>query len=196
MGGDDNVVPNTTGAEESTEEDVFTIEENQEESMEIDQLINEPLESGKIARCKKCRRMKFGHPLPYGLHDCQLDPILDDVELREDDQQKNEKRKESRNRKLKPSGGPPGTTLEKKSKPGNPDEEVKRLEEERMKLKKILNEQDKKKENDQKKMDLVDEIYKLKDKVGGYGSRERSQDKERDKDRNRASSHDRRRGNE
>ena len=217
MGGDDNVVPNTTGAEESTEEDVFTIEENQEESMEIDQLINEPLESGKIARCKKCRRMKFGHPLPYGLHDCQLDPILDDVELREDDQQKNEKRKESRNRKLKPSGGPPGTTLEKKSKPGNPDEEVKRLEEERMKLKKILNEQDKKKENDQKKMDLVDEIYKLKDKVtindddfikstnkktlrkpenvGRYGSRERSQDKERDKDRNRASSHDRRRRN-
>ena len=50
-----------------------------------------------VQRCGKCRRMKYGHPQPFGAEKCELERIDDEKELEEDDekkrQMKNEKEK-------------------------------------------------------------------------------------------------------
>ena len=35
----------------------------------------EAIDSTKINRCEHCRRVQFGHPVPYGLEKCKLERI-------------------------------------------------------------------------------------------------------------------------
>ena len=53
---------------------------------------------GKMERCKHCRRLKLGHPKPFGEKECKLEPIEKEDELKKDDEEKlkNEARKRSR----------------------------------------------------------------------------------------------------
>ena len=39
-------------------------------------------------RCGKCRRLKLGHPRPFGKEKCELERINDDKELENDDGKK------------------------------------------------------------------------------------------------------------
>ena len=59
-------------------------EDHIELSLDIEDFRKEPIESKKVARCKHCRRLKFGHPKPFGESNCHLDIIDDDDLLRED----------------------------------------------------------------------------------------------------------------
>ena len=65
----------------------------------IEHFRNEPIESDVIQRCKNCRRMKYGHPKPFGEARCKLERIDDDDDLRKDDEMKNVKRIEIRNKR-------------------------------------------------------------------------------------------------
>ena len=163
----ENNAPGAAGAGIDENRHFIQNEELEEGAMDIDDIRNEPIESSKVARCKKCRRLKFGHPRPFGQNDCQLEPILNDEVLKKDDEEKNKKRLETRKRK---SSGPISRpTPEKRSKVSEKgglddrdEEEITCLEDERMKLQKMLNVQCKKKEieeaNIRKKKDISDEI--------------------------------------
>ena len=83
MGEKSDSVENSTNGAAAThysEEnpDVIHKEDVEEESMEVEDIRKEPIDSNKVTRCKKCRRMKYGHPQPYGQHECNLKPITDD----------------------------------------------------------------------------------------------------------------------
>ena len=139
-----------------------------EEGMEVEDIRREPIDSDKVTRCKSCRRMKYGHPKPYGQYDCNLKPITDDEELKKDDEEKNKKRLESRKRKF--SGTMARKTPEKKSKTFETtdykDEKVKSLEEEKLKLAKLIDEQNKKKEEiNMRRNGLAKEIKEMKKQV-------------------------------
>ena len=49
---------------------VIDQEDPKEEMMEIEDIAAEPIDSGKINRCGHCRRMQYGHPVPYGSGKC------------------------------------------------------------------------------------------------------------------------------
>ena len=61
--------------------------------MEIEEIGAEPLNTDRINRCGKCRRVQFGHPKPYGIYKCLLDRLDDDKLQEEDDKTKLEMRK-------------------------------------------------------------------------------------------------------
>ena len=63
-------------------------EDHIELSLDIEDFRKEPIESKKVARCKHCRRLKFGHPKPFVESNCHLDIIDDDDLLREDDERR------------------------------------------------------------------------------------------------------------
>ena len=70
--------------------DEFEFEETKMElDMTIDDIKNEPKDSVKIPRCKKCRRMCFGHDGPTGTDNCKLDVIENDEELKMEDEKMN-----------------------------------------------------------------------------------------------------------
>ena len=75
-------------------ESLQVVDEEQSELLliNIEDFRKEPLDSKRISRCKKCRRLKFGHPKPFGENHCRLDRITDDEQLREDDELKNKQR--------------------------------------------------------------------------------------------------------
>ena len=128
----DSVKTWAPGADETDENPTFIQNEEQEEkAMDIDDIRKEPIESSKVARCKKCRRLKFGHPRPFGQNDCQLEPILSDEILKKDDEEKNKKRFESRKRKS--SGSTLRPTPEKKTKVSEQDILIYRKEDEEIK---------------------------------------------------------------
>ena len=92
------------GDENLPEEDNYEvtsilIENPEEEQMEIEELNKETIDSKKIMRCKKCRRMQFGHPLPWGENYSELNQIEDDDELEKDNLIKNIQRKIVRKKK-------------------------------------------------------------------------------------------------
>ena len=112
-------------------------EEPTEEDMEVEEIANEPPDSRKINSCKKCRRMKFGHPVPYGQEHCQLERIDDDESLKADDETKNRKRIELRRNKKKRSLSDEKTdsvAKKKKDKEYGSDEELERMQEEEREL--------------------------------------------------------------
>ena len=74
-------------------------EDPSEEMMEIEEIEVEPLNSKRIRRCGKCRRVQFGHPVPYGIDKCKLERIDDDKLLAEDDKKKLELRRDKRGKK-------------------------------------------------------------------------------------------------
>ena len=45
--------------------DVIDLEDPEEENMEIEDIAAEPINSLRIKRCGHCRRMQYGHPVPY-----------------------------------------------------------------------------------------------------------------------------------
>ena len=71
-----------TGAEANHESNTYLEEDAEEESMEIEELREVAVDSGRVVRCKHCRRMRFGHPLPYGEKECRLEPIKKDEDLK------------------------------------------------------------------------------------------------------------------
>ena len=79
--------------------EVIEVEDPREELMEIDDIAAEPLNSTRINRCGHCRRMQYGHPVPYGAGKCLLDKINDDQTLKEDDKIKLDMRKMKRGQK-------------------------------------------------------------------------------------------------
>ena len=89
------------GADKNGETDGYQDEDKQEETMEIEEIMDEPIDSTKVSRCRNCRILKFGHPRPFGERECKLSRIDNDEELRQDDIIKNEMRKESRSKKRK-----------------------------------------------------------------------------------------------
>ena len=80
------------------DDEVETIEDKgtDEETMEINKISNELLDLRKIRRCGHCRRMQYGHPIPYGTDKCIMDRINDDEKLKNDDKIKIEMRKKKR----------------------------------------------------------------------------------------------------
>ena len=78
-----------TGAEGNNKSNTYQVEDEDEESMEIEELRQVPLNSGRVVRCKHCRRI-FGHPSPYGEKECRLEPMKNDEDLRKDDYAKHE----------------------------------------------------------------------------------------------------------
>ena len=70
-------------------------------NMTIDDIRNEPPDSERIPRCKKCRRMCFAHDGPTGVEKCKLDPIEDQQTLQEDDEKVNKIREKERLKKCK-----------------------------------------------------------------------------------------------
>ena len=132
--------------------------EGAEEEMEIEEIIKEPENSVKVDRCKKCRRLKFGHTLPFGQDKCELERINDDEELKKDDKIKNEKRKETR---IKKSEAKKRKSLSKERTDSNAkkvkedeDEELKKLEEELKQQEEVLS----KTKEDLKKTERKEEI--------------------------------------
>ena len=113
------------------DEDIY-VEDGDEEFMDIDEIVNEPVESTKVDRCKKCRRMKFGHPRPYGQDKCKLNRIENDEDLRKDDASKNIKRIELRNGKKRGLSHEKEESVAKKIKDNTKtnDDELKNLEKE------------------------------------------------------------------
>ena len=75
----------STHSQQDEEEEYIPIEDPSEELMDIEEI---EANSNKINRCGKCRRVQFGHPMPYGIDKCQLDVIIDDGLLAEDDKVK------------------------------------------------------------------------------------------------------------
>ena len=61
----------------------------------------EPIDSERVQRCKKCRRVKYGHPKPFGEKPIELKIIEKDDELRVDDEEKNSKHFKNREKKRK-----------------------------------------------------------------------------------------------
>ena len=98
-------------------------EDPDEEEMEIEDLNKETIDSKKIVRCRKCRRMKFGHPLPWGEKNCELIRINDDEELRKDDLTKNMQRQVMRRNKKKPDNTKKGSEDRKNKKMVNRTEQ-------------------------------------------------------------------------
>ena len=80
--------------------EIIDLEDPEEENMEIDDIAAEPITSSSIKRCGYCRRVQYGHPVPYGAGKCLLEKINDD-ELKNDDKIKLEMRKSKRGRKKK-----------------------------------------------------------------------------------------------
>ena len=76
-------------------------ESKMEISMTIEEIVEEPQDSTRIPRCKKCRRMCFGHEGPTGLENCKLDVIEDDDKLKEEDKRINIIRQKVRQKKRK-----------------------------------------------------------------------------------------------
>ena len=74
-------------------------EDPSEEAMDLEEIEAEPLDSERINRCGKCRRVQFGHPVPYGTGKCLLERIDDDESLAEDDKKKLEMRRQKRGKK-------------------------------------------------------------------------------------------------
>ena len=148
------------------DETIIHEEEKSEEDMEIEEIMNEPEESEKIIRCKKCRRQKFGHPLPFGMENCQLSRIEDDSELKKDDKSKHEKRKELRNKKRKTSQD--GNTSDPKKKKeesddsSDTDQDLKAMLEEEKKLQSLVKKStaDVKKAEAERKEAMSDELRK------------------------------------
>ena len=125
----------------------------------------EPLESKRITRCKKCRRLKFGHPKPFGESNCLLDIIEDDTKLREDDEEKNKLRLEQR-RKRKGSDELYKVKDEKKvqTHSGSDDEDQEVIE--RLNLLKKLKEKAEKEEKKRRKLSEINKsITLLEDKA-------------------------------
>ena len=140
---------------------VIQSEEPVEEEMDVDEIAKEPPESRKIDRCKHCRRMKFGHPIPFGLDKCQLEKIENDEILKADDGVKNQKRTELRTRKKKrllSNDKKESVAKKKKDEELESDEELKRMQDEEKeleaKLKKAEDITRKKKEQLKKNEDL------------------------------------------
>ena len=134
----------------STEDEVQIIEEEepQEEAMEIEDIAAEPLDSVKINRCGQCRRMQYGHPVPYGAGKCLLDKIADDTELKNDDLIKIEMRKERRGNKRSrgsdETNDQPDSKKDKKEKGNHDAEEQLRKENEELEKKLIKKKQERK----------------------------------------------------
>ena len=112
-------------------------EDPSEEAMDIEDIEAEPIDSVRINRCGHCRRVQFGHPVPYGQDTCQLDRIDDDEELAKDDKVKLELRKHQRGKKRK------GSTEHGDSKKQNKqeDRDIQKLVEEGEKMKQLLDKQ-------------------------------------------------------
>ena len=76
-------------------------ETKMELNMTLDDIRNEPIESERIPRCKKCKRMCFAHDGPTGLEKCKLDTLEDEQALQEDDEKVNKIREKERVKKRK-----------------------------------------------------------------------------------------------
>ena len=90
------------GGEAVGDSDPMDIEEEDEAEltlMNLEDFQREPIDSKRVSRCKRCRRLKFGHPKPFGENKCKLAIIKDDSKLREDDEKKNRARLEKRNKR-------------------------------------------------------------------------------------------------
>ena len=76
------------------------MEETTEEiNMTVEEIRNEPKESGRVPRCRRCRRMCFGHDGPTGMDKCKLDIVEDEEELRDEDDNNHKVRESTRRSK-------------------------------------------------------------------------------------------------
>ena len=139
------------------DESIIQNEEPDEEEMDVEDISKEPPDSRKIDRCKKCRRMKFGHPIPFGKDNCHLERIENDADLKEDDDMKNKKRVELRSRKKKrllSDSKKESIAKKNKDETEESDEELDKMKEEEKKLENELKkteEKNKGKEEQKKK---------------------------------------------
>ena len=127
-------------------------EDPDEEEMEIEELNKETIDSKKIVRCRKCRRMKFGHPLPWGEKNCELNRINDDEELRKDDLTKNMQRQVMRRNKKKPDNTKKEIE-DRKRKEDKKDSKLKSLIKERKRIKEMLERSEKEKNKSMERKD-------------------------------------------
>ena len=111
-------------------------EDEEDAEVRLDDIISEEGKSDSkiVRRCKKCKRLTFGHKGPVGEKRCTLDEITDPVELKKDDELKNLKRKEIRDlEKEEPTKAQ--ETIEKQED-ADKEKKIQSLEEELKKLKK------------------------------------------------------------
>ena len=154
-------------------------EDPDEEMMDIDDIAAEPIDSAKINRCGKCRRVQYGHPVPYGAGRCILEEIANDEDLKRDDEVKLEMRRKKRTRKR--SRGFDDVTEPGAKKEKNEEEELLRknaefeskLEEKRKEREKIEKDLKNKKIKDLEekskkiKRELQDEDERIAKALGG-----------------------------
>ena len=82
-------------------ESLQLVDEEQSELLliNLEDFRKEPLDSNWVTQYKKCRRLTFGHPKPFGENHCRLEKITDDAVLREDDEVKNKSRLDRRKKR-------------------------------------------------------------------------------------------------
>ena len=76
-------------------------ESKMELDMTIDDIRNEPVDSNRIPRCKRCKRMCYAHDGPTGIDKCKLDILEDEKAMVEDDEKVNRIREKERLEKFK-----------------------------------------------------------------------------------------------
>ena len=152
----------STLSQQDEEEEDIPIEDPSEELMDIEEI---EANSNKINRCGKCRRVQFGHPMPYGIDKCQLDVIIDDGLLAEDDKVKLDMRRKKRGLKRQSSVEDDGRNS-KRSNSGD-DADLEGLVAEGEKLKKLLARQkeDTRKALDNKLKKIAEENIKAKEEL-------------------------------
>ena len=145
--------------------DIYT--EGGEEEMEIEEIANEPEDSEKVNRCKKCRRLKFGHTLPFGQDKCELPRIEDNEELKKDDELKNEKRKEIRAKKTRKRKSLSDERIDPDAKKlkDDPDAELVKLEEELKRQDEVLTKTKENLKKEEKKKDILDKLEEKKKEI-------------------------------
>ena len=141
-------------------------EDPDEEEMEIEDLNKETIDSKKIVRCRKCRRMKFGHPLPWGEKNCELNRIDDDEELRKDNLTKNMQRQVMRRNKKKPDNTKKEIE-DRKRKEDKKDSKLESLVKERERIREMLERSEKERNEamEDEKEKIAKDIEQMKYKL-------------------------------